>query len=549
MGKLKEKKYYIAFILVLCIFFGAIVTFHSYYNLQAIIQPASQKWGRSTSLGEGDLYKKQPSIIVGDQYTEVLTANKSNLTLFRIDRGTRETSEENIDIKGVPSYKIQKIEWDPNHIYFIESNSLYYVEKNPSGGYSAKTKLCDDAKDFQLVRTKEGAILAAVQSDGILVFKQKGNSFSQYGDKYPMDKTTRVAALMDSKGILHIAAYAEVNAIYFPIHYVTMENGTWHLIGSVTEKCISSSWSITDIDIGIDDTDAYIFYEMTKWDKGGVDAKTFMAMMPLYQTESKMQFTPLLVMDSDRNDTMLFMNEVNTIKEQKENLQLSVVRNSRNKKLGAGFTAYQVTMDNGKTVGCERITLNQRLLSNSEFVSHKGDNIFVYLDAAGDFNYEAFYTEDSSRYYQNSIMASKEDYKIAAMNTIPGYVSTFIVSFIKLTLYFPIILWFLLAEFAVFRKLNDKPKLVMGVGLLLYMIVKLLTFGNYYTDVSIAQMPWVLTFQGAQYIYAVGIAVISYLTAKLLQRNNPDISTITVFIAFALIDIEFTNLLFATYMV
>ena len=205
-------------------------------------------------------------------------------------------------------------------------------------------------------------------------------------------------------------------------------------------------------------------------------------------------------------------------------------------------------MKDGKTIGYDRVTLNQRLLSNSAFVSYKGDNIFVYLDAAGGFNYEAFYTENSSRYFKDAITATKEDYQVAIMNTIPGYVSTFIVASIKLTVYFPIILWFLLGEFFNFKKLKNNPKLVMGIGLLLYMAVKLYTSGTYYSDVALAQMPSVLTFPGAQYVYAVGMAVISYLLTKLLKKHNTEMNLIVEFIVFALIDIIFTNLLYATYM-
>lgn len=548
MGKLKEKKYYIAFIMSLCIFFAAIIIFHSYYNLKVIIEPASDTWGRSTSLGEGDLYKKQPAILAGEQYTEILTANKSNLTQFKINRETRETQIENLNLKDVQSYKVQKFEWDANNIYIIESNSLYYVTKSEGGGYSSKTKLCDDVKDFELVKADEGVVLAVAQSDGIVLYKQSGNDFLAYGSKYPIEKLTNLAAVMDNKGILHVAAYSEVDAIYFPFSYLTVENGSWHLAGSVTEKSISSSWLITDMDIGIDHTSVYIFYEMTKWDKGGLSARCLVATAPLNQNSFDMKFTPLIVKDSDQTDPMLFMNEVNTIKEQNENLKLSVVRNSYDKKLGSGFSAYEVTMNNGKTIGYDRVTLNQRLLSNSEFVSYNGDNIFVYLDAAGGFNYEAFYTENSNGYFKNSTSATKEDYQVAVMNTIPGYVSSLIVSAIKFTMYFPIILWFLAGEFLNIKKLKNNPKMVMGIGLTLYMALKLFTFGDYYTEVSTAQMPSVMTFAGAPYAYAIGVAVISYLITKLLKKHNPEMHSIAEFIVFALIDIEFTNLLYATYM-
>jgi hypothetical protein len=44
------------------------------------------------------------------------------------------------------------------------------------------------------------------------------------------------------------------------------------------------------------------------------------------------------------------------------------------------------------------------------------------------------------------------------------------------------------------------------------------------------------------------MALVSLLIQKLMKKHNPEMGLITEFIIFALIDIEFTNLLFATYM-
>ncbi len=79
--------------------------------------------------------------------------------------------------------------------------------------------------------------------------------------------------------------------------------------------------------------------------------------------------------------------------------------------------------------------------------------------------------------------------------------------------------------------------------------MKLVTFGTYYTAASISQMPPFLTFAGAKYFYAVLIAVIALLIQKLLKKHNSEMHLIAEFIIFALIDIEFTNLLYAMYMV
>jgi hypothetical protein len=533
----------------LFLFFAAIVSLHSYYNLQRIIQPASDLWARTTSLGAADLFKKQPSVIVNDKYTDVLTANKSNFTHMRIDRMTRETTTETINLKEVESYKVQKFDWDEDNIYFIESNNLYFVTKNPDGGYSAKTKIEEEVKDFDIVNSKEEVILAAAQNDGIVLYRLTSNGFQKYGTKYNIDKISNIAVVKDNKGIIHIAAYAEVSAIDFPVYYLTLQDENWHLLGTVTERSMSESWSINDIDIGIDDTDAYIFYEMVKWDKFGSSAKTHSAIVPLYTSKVDLKFNRFYISQEDAKNSDAYLSEPQVVKEQDNKLRLTLVKDTYDKKYGSGFSGYYVTMDQGKVVEASRVTKNHRLISNTANRYFNGDGIFIFLDAAGGFNYEAFYTETGRAYYENSVKPTKDDMYVAVIDTIPGYVSTIIVSFIKLTLYFPVILWFLVIEFFEINKLRNKPKLTYTIGFILYLIMKVATFGTYYTALSVSQMPPMLAFTGAKYFYAVSFAFLALLIQKLLKKHNSEMHLITEFIIFALIDIEFTNLLYATYMV
>lgn len=549
MQKLFNKRYYIAFIFSLCLFFAVIVSVHSYYNLKSITEPVSDSWGRNTSLGAIDLFKKQPSIIISEKYTDVLTANKSNFTHIRIDRATRETTTEVINLKGVESYKVQKFYWDTNNIYFIESNSLYFTTKNPKGGYAAKTKIVDEIKDFDLLNSKDEVILAAVQNDGVILYRMTEKGFEPYGTKFKLDKISNLAAVQDKKGIIHVAAYAEVSAIDFPVYYITLEDEKWTLNGSVTERLMSESWSINDIDIGIDDTDAYIFYEMVKWDEFGSSAKTHHAVVPLYSGNVDLKFNRFYIEEADAKNMDSYLNEPRVIKEQSNQIKLTIVKDTYDKKYDNGFSGYFVTMDNGKIVSTTRATKNHRLISNTANGYYNDDNVFIFLDAAGGFNYEAFYTETGKAYYENAVKPIKEDIVIATMETIPDYISTIIISFIKLTLFFPVILWFLVIEFFEIRKLKNRPKLAYSIGFILFLILKIVTFGSYYTAISIPQMPPILTFTGAKYFYAVLIAVIALLIQKLLKKHNPEMHLIAEFIVFALIDIEFTNLLFAGYLV
>ncbi len=549
MNRINKNKYLIAFIMLLCIIFLAIFLLHSYYNLKDITMVPSENWGRTTSLVTAELYKKQPSIIVNDKYTELLTANKSNFTKIKIDRKTREVAYDTFSIKGVESYKVQKFEWDTKNIYFIENNNLYFATKNPSGGYLAKLKIADEINDFEILEVDGKTAIIASTKNGVALYKQDKETFVLQGEIYNINKLDSVSAVLDNKGVIHVAAFAETSSIEYQIYYLTFTQNKWTMLGTKIEKSLSQSWGIDDIDIGIDDTDVYIFYEMVKYEQASMAAKMYYSAAPLNSGNVDLNFNRIYFTKDDTWDQMFYLNEANIIKTQDNELKLTVVKNSYDKKYSSGFSSYIMTMDNGKIKDITRATRNQRLVTNTVYSNYKGNDIIVYLDAAGGFNYEAFYTETGKDYVLNASKPTSDDYKVAMMNTIPGYVSTFILMIIKFTIYFPAILWVLMIEFFEIKSLRDRPKLSYSIGFLIYLAVKLISFGTYYTPLSISQMPPLLSFTGAKYFYAVGIAFLALFIQKILKKHNPDMNIIVEYIIFALIDIQITNALFATYLV
>ncbi|OGO77645.1 MAG: hypothetical protein A2Y23_11940 [Clostridiales bacterium GWB2_37_7] len=548
MQKLYKSRYYIAFILSLCIFFAAIISLHSYYNLQGIIQAPSDTWGRSTTLEVEDLFKKQPSIRISDKYVDVLLANKSNFTQVTMDRETRAVKSKLIELNSVESYRIQKFEWDHNNIYFTERNSLYFAPKNSTGEFYETIKISDEVSDFEIIGTNEGVLIVAAQKDGIVLYRQIGSSFELQEDIFKLEKIKGLSAVQDQKGVIHIAAFTEVNSIEFPVYYITMENNKFNLIGNVIEKSLSSSWRMSNIELGIDDTDVYIFYEMIKRDKFGIGSKIYNASQPLYSDKVDLSFSRFYLTEEDAKNPNSFLSEVRIMKSQEDNIKLTVVKDTYDKKNADGFSGYYVTMDNNAVASIKRITRNQALVVDSVSGNYKGDNIFVYLNAAGGFNYEAFYAESGKKYYENSLEPTRDDYLTALMETVPGYVNSLVVTLIKFTVYFPVLIWFLIIEFFEIKRLKDRQRLSFSIGFIIFLMIKVATFSTYYTDLSISQMPPLLVFNGAKYFFSLGIAVIALLIQRLLKKHNPEMNLIVEIIVFSMIDVQFTNLLYTTYM-
>ena len=327
-----------------------------------------------------------------------------------------------------------------------------------------------------------------------------------------------------------------------------MENNKFNLIGNVIEKSLSSSWRMSNIELGIDDTDVYIFYEMIKRDKFGIGSKIYNASQPLYSDKVDLSFSRFYLTEEDAKNPNSFLSEVRIMKSQEDNIKLTVVKDTYDKKNADGFSGYYVTMDNNAVASIKRITRNQALVVDSVSGNYKGDNIFVYLNAAGGFNYEAFYAESGKKYYENSLEPTRDDYLTALMETVPGYVNSLVVTLIKFTVYFPVLIWFLIIEFFEIKRLKDRQRLSFSIGFIIFLMIKVATFSTYYTDLSISQMPPLLVFNGAKYFFSLGIAVIALLIQRLLKKHNPEMNLIVEIIVFSMIDVQFTNLLYTTYM-
>ncbi|MDF2521478.1 MAG: hypothetical protein K0R84_2106, partial [Clostridia bacterium] len=402
--------------------------------------------------------------------------------------------------------------------------------------------------DFSLLQIEGKPALIAASQNGIAIHKQADSGFAKVGETYGIGSLNGISAMIDNKGVIHVAAFSEVNSIEFPIYYITYEQNKWELKGSKVEKSLSESWGINNVEIALDDTDTYIFYEMVKWDQRGISAKTLYTVIPLDSENTELNFSRLYLSKADESNSNSYLNEPRTLKVQANEIKLTVVKDTYDKRYGSGFSGYIVTMDKGQIEEITRTTLNQRFITNSTYVNYKGDDIMVYLDAAGSFNYEAFYTETGKSYAENAAKATKDDYLTALMNTLPAYVGTLLLSIVKFLVYFPAILWFLMIEFFEIKNLKERPRLTFVIGIIIYIVIKLIAFGTYYTPLSISQLPPIMSFSGAYYFYAVGIALLSLAIQKLLKKHNPEMNIVLEYIIFAIIDIQITNMLYAAYL-
>ena len=534
---------------LIVLMFLVITGFHFSHNLKETVEPPSQLWGRELDLGEITPYKKTPSITSEGNKSYILTANKTHFIKTTLDRsGLSEIKKEKLDIKGAEPGKVVKYKWAGDIILWTENFELYYSHRSAAGDYAEKKKLLDKVSDFQLIESGDKAYIAAATEDGVYVYCNSRGNISLLGQRYDFPKAKGVSFALDKSGVLHMAVYSHDNATEYPIQYLTFEDNTWVLKGEKVERLLFRSWKISEIDIGLDDTDVYIFYGITKWDAYGVSAKTHMGVKSLGDRTMDLNFDQMaIIQGEDPNQT--YITEVRCIKEQSDTLRAAVIRDDYSRKVRGGFTVLELRFDGGRLVERTKMVNTRSWISNMAYQKDGDTRAVVFIDTAGKAIYNPYYSETSKEFQKYSNRGHGKDYVNAFLDVLPGYVNALLIMLIKTIVYLPALLWIFIVEFFELKKYRNNRKLAIAIPFSIYLFVKLVSINTFYTPVSLSLMPEVLRFFGAKYLYGASLSFIALYAAHLFRKGRKDMGYIVEFLIFMLLDLVFTCFLYTAFLV
>lgn len=549
---MKNSKWKVTGIIVLLILL--IVVFHSYYNLMEITTPPSKAWSRDIGLKEITPLKKQPSIVLSDKYADILVANKEHFMDVRVDRQNGTMTKSNINVKGAQLDKLVKQEWTKYFLFWTENYTLFYSPKNNDGTFTEKIQLADSVKDFTSYEAKSGLYLAVTTDSGIKFFKGESAALKPFAEDYMLKNAGGAAMIEDNNGLMHAAVYGSLSEIEYSIHYLTLREGKWQTQADKIEKILTGNWKINSIDIGLDQTDTYIFYTQYKWDRFGVASKTYFTRIPLSTVSTApekpqtMEFYRF-IMDKgdDADDSASFINEPKLSKKQSTDLNFAIVRNDSNHVVGDGFAVYIVTMDQSQIFKTVKATNTKKWLSTIDFKEAGSNYALTMLDLESGFRYQPFYTETGESFKKVANKGSAQDVLYALLNALPGYINSSLIIMFKAFVLCPALIWVVLVEALELRKLMYNEKLTLGIGFAIYLVMKLYTMGSYYKESTLWLMPPALTFYNAPDFYGITIAVISFLVSMLARKTRPDMHYIMQFLIFFALDIVLTAFLYAQY--
>lgn len=543
-------KYYKWIYALFVLFVFLIIAFtQGYYNLQYELKGPSEGWGRNIKLGEIVPYKKAPSVFIDDDKSYVLITDGKDFINNTIDRITNVITKERIQIKNSELNKIVKHEWNNDFIFWTENYDLYYSIKQNNGKYSDKEILKNNVKDFQMLRENESCKLIVGADSGITIYEAKNSKITQMGEEYSFPNCYGVSLVKDNTGLLHIAAYSNDKDITYLTKYIILENGKWNLITEHEDNQISRGLKLTDIEIGIDNTDIYIFNHMTRWDSYGARSTIHYAVTPISDKDSELKFKRFYVFESEKNKKSTFLSIPRCTKVQDEKLRMVLVKNVTNIKNEDGNAIFEVELNNGVVQKTSKVTLDKAWIPNQNIQFINEVLIIAYLETAGSATYEVQYTENSYSFKESVKKVQPIDLLYAVINVIPGYVVGLFLGIVKALSYLPVLLILFIIEFFEIRKLRRKPVLIINISVILHLIIKLMTVGTFYNEISVQLMPDILKFTGAEYVYAIGIVIVSYLLTKMYKKVNSDVTYIPEYLIFLITDTVITMLIYTTYFV
>lgn len=540
-----KKRQYIPILYTILIFL-IIFSFHSYQNLKAIAAPPSEKWGREIHIDKTP-YKKAASLDMDEENIWILTAKEDRFTKTILEKENGSTKEiQDIIINGAALDKLVKYKIMEPYIFWTENYELYMSKKQEDGAYSSKNLIATEVKDFNVFSQNGEIVLAAAYNQGLRYYRINEQGAIAWGDDYPFDKALHITAALDASGIFHTVSIRDISPMEKEIIYLLFSEGKWTLRSQKIEYAQVSNESIGNLEIGLDKDWAYIFYENNVWNNFGQTARTWYTTVPLSQAGNPDMDFRLLTSQDTESSADVYVSEVNC-PYLKQDILNAVFIEKYWDETGEGFRVLNVTFKDGKISGKTDSTRILDWAKGIDMAQYGKDEALVFLQTAGEFKNDVWFTQTSEGYKEIMKKPVKQDYIIAMENSISPYISGLVIALIRAFMFLPAILWLLFVEFFEVRKFSFNPKLNYSVAISIYMIIKVLTANFYYGGLSYYMMPDFMKPAVIKYLIIISIGVIAYFIVKAFKKSRTDMHIIPEFLLFMLYDLLITVFLYGPY--
>lgn len=526
--------------------FLMILFFHSYNNLLLITKPPSDEWGRDIHIDISP-YKKSVSIEMDEDIAEILTAKEDRFTKTAINRKEgRIINEEDIIIEDASLNKLVKYQGCGQHIFWTENYNLFISSRGQGGSYSKKNKILENVVDFTVLSKDDGILLIAAFAQGLRVYKIDETGANICGHDYYFENPLKVSVSLDNRGALHIASINKNSVMDREIVHLRFIDENWSLVGRKVESITSTTERIGNLEIGLDKNYAYIFYETDLWNSFRQSANTWYTAFELNNLNDIEMDFKMFMPDKEEYQGNVFVSELKCDDYQMEELKALYIKNDFDD-ASDGFRIYSVSFSEGEMLNKNEVSKLTPWVKGISLDSYNGEYAVTFLQAAGEFKNEVWYTESGELYKESVKKGKTGDYIRAVEDAIPPYISGLVIALIRGLLLSPAVFWLIGVEFFEAKKFLKNPKLNYSVAMSIYMIIKLISAGFYYNGLSYYLIPDILSFPGMKYLMMIVISAIAYYITKEYKKNKPDMYVIAEFLLFMLCDLLITVFFYGPY--
>jgi len=523
-----------------------IFSFHTYQNLEHITSSPSDKWARELYIDKSP-YKKTVSIEMNQDNIWILTAKNDRFTRTILEKDKADIKEtEDIIIPDAALNKLVKYQGMEPYIFWTENYELYVSRKINGNAYEEKRLILDKVKDFQALSLGGNIFLAVADETGLRYYMVDDEGAHQLGEVYAFEDPVYVSAAIDDAGILHTVSIREVSPMEKEIIYLSFFRGEWSFKARKVENAQISNESIGNLEIGLDNDYAYIFYENNVWNRAGQTAKTLYTAVPLNAGHGFEMNFKLLKSLGRESQTDVYVSEVRCPDKKQDELTAVFIENYYDE-AGSGFRIVNTYFKNGIISNQLFSTKLMDFIKGINMVKYGENEALVFLRAAGEFKYDVWFTETGEEYAAIAGKPTKQDYYTAIANSISPFINGLIIAVIRAFIFIPAILWLVFVEFFEIRKFAWNPKLNYSIAIGLFMIIKLITANSYYTGLSYYMIPGFMQPPFVKYLIMISISVISYFMAKAWKNSIEDLHIIPEFLLFMLYDLLITIFLYGPY--
>jgi len=523
-----------------------IFSFHTYQNLKSITSSPSDKWARELYIDKSP-YKKTVSLEMNEDYILIITAKEDRFTKTILEKNKAVVKEtEDIIIPDAALNKLVKYQSMEPYIFWTENYELYVSKKGNGNAYEKKNLILDKVNDFQALNMGDNIYLAVADETGLRYYLVDDDGVHQLGEMYAFEDPVYISAAIDDAGILHTVSIRQISPLEKGIVYLHFFKDEWLLKAQKVENAQISNESIGNLEIGLDNDYAYIFYENNVWNMSGQTAKTLYTAVPLdAENDYEMNFKLLKSLGREY-ESDFYVSEVKCPDNKQDELTAVFIEDYYDE-ANNGFRILNVSFENGIISEQLPSTKTMDFIKGINIAKAGEDETLVFLKAAGEFKYDVWFTENGEGYVAVMEKPIKQDYFIAIGNSISPFINGLIIVVIKAFVFLPAILWLIFVEFFEIRKFAWNPKLNYSIALGIYMIIKLVTANSYYTGLSYYLIPSFMQLPLVKYLIMIFISVISYLMSKAWKNKIDDLHIIPEFLLFMLYDLLITVFLYGPY--